>query len=154
MPLFGVAGPVRAGDVKYPAETPLLSVSVPEGWKSEISKGDLDVTTADGNVYLSLSKTNNAAKMEATVTAKKFADGAGLTDVTVEANEDEEANGVTKKTAFVTGKKGDTDYFAIVGSITLPSGVKCALFILGDKESMVTHKQELVGIVASIKPVQ
>lgn len=151
--LCGV-GPMRAGDVKYPAETPMLSVSVPDGWTSEISKGDLDLTTADGNVYLSVSKTNNAAKMEAAASAKKFADGAGLKEITVDANEDEESYGVTKKTAFVTGKKDGTDYFAIVGSITLPSGAKCALFILGEKEAMVTHKKELEGIVASIKPAK
>lgn len=148
------AGSLRAGDVKYPAETPILSVSVPDGWTSEISKGDLDLTTSDGNVYFSVSKSNNAAKMEATASAKKFAEGAGLTDVTVDANDDEEDNGVKKKTAFVTGKKNGTDYLAIVGSIILPSGVKCALFILGDKDSMVAHKKELEGIVSSIKPTK
>ena len=152
--VLGVVGSARAGDVKYPAETPLLSVSVPEGWTSEISKGDLDITTSDGNVYFSISKTNKASALDATVSAKKFANGAGLTDITVEPNDDEEENGVKKKTAFITGKKGETEYLAIVGSLTLPGGVKCALFILGEKDSMVTHKKELEGIVSSIKPAK
>ncbi len=150
----GTAGALRAGDVKYPAETPILSVAVPDGWTSEISKGDLDLTTSDGNVYFSLSKSNNAAKLDPKVSARKFAEGAGLTDITVEANDDEEENGVKKKTAFVTGKKGDTDYYAIVGAITLPDGTKCALFILGEKEAMAAHKKELQTIDSSIKPTK
>ena len=151
---LGFAGSLRAGDVKYPAETPILKVSVPDGWTSEISKGDLDLTPAAGTVYCSLSKANNAAKMEATASAKKFADGAGLTEVTVEPNDDEEANGVKKKTAFITGKKNGTDYLAIVGAVTLPDGTKCALFIPGEKDSMVTHKKDLEDIVGSIKPAK
>ncbi len=150
----GMAGSLRAGDVKYPAETPILSVTVPDGWTSEISKGDLDLTTSDGNVYFSLSTTNNAVKLDPKVSARKFAEGAGLTDITVEANDDEEENGVKKKTAFVTGKKGGTDYYAIVGSITLPDGTKCAIFVLGEKDSMVAHKKELQTIDSSIKPTK
>ena len=148
---LGAVGPLRAGTVKYPAETPILTVDIPDGWKSAIIKGDLVVSTADRNVFFSLSKDSPAITAEPTVSGRKFAEGAGLTDIVDTPSDDEEANGVKKKSAYVTGKRQGAEWVAVVGVLTLPDGTKCAMFILADTGSIAAHNQELSAINESIK---
>ncbi len=151
--LLAVTGSLRAGDVKYPAETPILSVAVPDGWTSEISNGDLHINTSDGYLYLKITESGAAAQMEPMAGAKAYAKGTGFTDTTFKVN-NEEANGVKRHTVFITGKKSDADYQAIVGVIILPDGTKCGLTFLGEKNATTAHKAELEVIFKSIRPAK
>ena len=155
-----------AGEYKYPATLPALTINLPDRWKiSEVpGAGRLIVCTGptDANFVVSLMTLPVNTTLEQrdgilTRAARGAAESAKLTDVTVSAVSEEKINGGERTFAIVraTGKLKGSAATVFYGAFTLNEGGN--YYLLGEagpNASVQAHKEEFERAANSIQPYE
>ena len=153
--MFGVAGPLRAGDVRFPADGSSVVLTLPDGWTTaEDKSGVLKCTSADGEFSFELfpSAVLHDPKANLPGVAQSMAEAAGLTDVqTQDGGEKANPNGTKIAGVIILGRKADDAYAGVVSIITPATGDLCAFQCFGTKSVLLVHSKEMARITASFR---
>ena len=153
--LFLSVGPLRAGEIKFPADGSSVTLTLPDGWTtSEEYDGSLKCTSGDGEFSFDLlpGKIITDPQTDLSDAAAGLASAAGLKNVkTEDGGEKANGNGVKIAGIIVHGWKEDVEYVGVVSILTPPSGQKCAFQCFGTKSGILVHSKDMSRITASFK---
>ena len=149
------AGPLRAGEIKFPADGSSVVLTLPDGWTtSESNDGSLKCTSGDGEFSFDLlpGKIITDPKTNLAEAAEGLGEAAGLKNVRSEdGGEKANAHGVKIAGIIVHGMKDDVEYVGVVSILTPPTGQKCAFQCFGTKTGILIHSKDMSRITASFK---
>ena len=152
------AGPLRAGDVKFPADGSGILLTLPEGWTAtEETDGSLKCQSGDHDLTFVLfpNKVLQDNSRELPEIAQSLASGAGLEEITLQdGGEKPNPNGTKVKGIVVTGRKDDAAYAGVVSIITPAQGDACAFQCFGVKSSLLVNARAMKGIIDSFRAVK
>ncbi|MBE7211051.1 MAG: hypothetical protein INR65_08525 [Gluconacetobacter diazotrophicus] len=150
-----LAGPLRAGETRFPADGTGVSFTLPDGWTtSENRDGSLKCTSGDGELSFDLlpGKIITDPQTNLADAATGLADAAGLKQVTTEdGGEKANPNGVKITGIIVHGMKDDVEYVGVVSILTPPTGERCAFQCFGTKTGILVHSKDMSHITLSFK---
>ncbi len=145
------AEPLRAGDVKFPADGSGVLFTLPEGWTAtEDTDGSLKCLSGDHDLSFVLFPNRVLQdNRELPEIAQSLANGAGLEDVTLQdGGEKPNPNGTKVKGIVVTGRK------SVVSILTPTQGDACAFQCFGAKSSLLINARTMKGIIDSFRAVK
>ena len=149
------AGPLRAGEIKFPADGSSVILTLPDGWTTnENNDGSLKCTSGDGELSFDLlpGKIITDPKTNLADASAGLADAAGLKNVkTEDGGEKANPNGVKIAGIIVHGMKDDVEYVGVVSILTPQNGEKCAFQCFGTKTGILIHSKDMSRITASFK---
>ena len=153
--LVGLAGSLRAGEIKFPADGSGVSLTLPDGWTTDEGKdGSLKCTSGDGELSFDLlpGKIITDPQTNLADAAAGLADAAGLKNVTTEdGGEKDNPNGVKIAGIIVHGMKDDVEYVGVVSILTPRNGQRCAFQCFGTKTGILVHSKDMAHITMSFK---
>lgn len=149
------AGPLRAGDVKFPADGSGVLFTLPDGWTTVgDADGSLKCQSADGEFFFTLfpNKVLQGPSRELPDIARSMAQFAGLTEVeTQDSGEKANPQGTKIAGVIILGKKDDAGYAGVVSVITPTEGDACAFQCFGTKSVLLVHAREMKAITDSFR---
>lgn len=147
--------PLRAGDVRFPADGSGVLLTLPDGWTiAPDTDGSLKCQSADGEFSFVLfpNKVLQGPSRELPDIARSMAQFAGLREVkTQESGEKANPQGTNIAGVIVLGKKDDADYAGVVSVITPKEGEACAFQCFGTKSVLLVHSREMKAITDSFR---
>ncbi len=150
-----LAGSLRAGEVKFPADGSSVSLTLPEGWTtSENRDGSLRCTSGDGELSFDLLPGRIITDPQTNLAdaAAGLADAAGLKNVTTEdGGEKANPNGVKIAGIIVHGTKDEVEYVGVVSVLTPATGERCAFQCFGTKTGILVHSKDMAHITQSFR---
>ncbi len=156
--ILAAVGPLRAGEIKFPADGSSVVLTLPDGWTtSENDDGSLKCTSGDGEFSFDLlpGKIITDPKTNLSEAAEGLGEAAGLKNVqTEDGGEKANANGVKIAGIIVHGWKDDMEYVGVVSILTPETGQKCAFQCFGTKTGILVHSKDMARITASFKPAK
>jgi len=138
----------------YPSKDPVFSITIPDGWKSELDENMLHAGPADDSIYLGLWVLQEDDSLEAALDALDESIAGYVRDLKTGEPEEVVINDI--KFMTVDGTATDKDGDPVNVSVALFSPDDETIFILiyfGSDEAEKKHDSELSAVLNSIKAV-
>lgn len=146
---------VHAAEMKFPSSEPVASITLPDAWKANETDSGMEVTTADGSIYLAV---DVAEPKEAEQVAKDAVEWLGTQGVTVDiASQKESQDKVNGRDIFYIDWKGkDKEGDASIGlaALVLSEETILVLTYWGDPAEEQKNAAAVAGVLKSIKPAE
>ena len=149
--LFATA--TRAAEMTFPSSDPVASITLPDGWTANETDSGMEVTTADGSIYLAV---DVAEPKETEQVVKEAIEWLGTQGVTVDpATQKENQDKLNGRDIFYIDWKGkDKEGDASVGLAALVLSAETILVLTywGDPAEEQKNATAVGGVLNSIKP--
>lgn len=151
--LFVTAG--HAAEMKFPSSEPVASITLPDGWTANETETGMEVTTADGSIYLAV---DIAEPKETEQVVKEAVEWLGTQGVTVDlASQKQSQDKINGRDIFYVDWKGkDKEGDASVGlaALVLTAETVLVLTYWGDPAEEKKNASAVGGVLNSIKPAE
>ena len=149
------AGMAQAAEMKFPSEEPVASITLPDGWQANETESGMEVTTADGSIYLSVDVAEPKDTEKVITDAVEWLGTQGVTVDPATQNESEgKLNG--RDIFYLDWKGKDKEGDASVGlaALVLTAETILVLTYWGDPAQEDKNMEAIGGVLNSIKPVE
>lgn len=144
-----------AGEMKFPSSDPVASITLPDGWKANETDSGMEVTTADGAIYLAVDVAEPKETEQVAKEAVDWLSSEGVTvDLSSQKKSEDKLNG--RDIFYVDWKGKDKEGDASVGLAALVLTAETVLVFTywGDPGEEQKNAAAIKGILDSIKPVE
>jgi glucose/arabinose dehydrogenase len=152
---FAFAGFAQAAEMKFPSDEPVASITLPDGWTANETDTGMEVTTADGSIYLAV---DVAEPKDTEQVAKDAIVWLGSQGVTVDpATQKESQDKLNGRDIFYLdwkGKDKEGDTSVGLAALVLTAETVLVLTYWGDPAAEQANGAAIVGVLKSIKPVE
>ncbi|MBX9458971.1 MAG: histidine kinase [Rhizobium sp.] len=149
-----LAGTAMAGEIQFPSDEPVASITFPDGWGEKETESGIDATSPDNSIYLAVDVAEPKDTTQTVTDAVEWLKGLG---VTVDAGSAKEVEGTLNGMQVFNIDWDGTDKDG-------PVSISLAAVALAEKVLVVTYwgtkgEQESNGaamnaIINSLKPVE
>jgi len=151
--LFATA--VQAAEMKFPSTEPVVSITLPDGWTPNETDTGMEVTSADGSIYLSV---DVAEPKDTEQVAKDAIEWLGKQGVTVDLSTQKQSQDkINDRDIFYidwSGKDKEGDASVGLAALVLSADTVLVLTYWGTPGEEEKNVAAIVGILKSIKPVE
>lgn len=144
-----------AGEMKFPGSDPVASITLPDGWTANETDSGMEVTTADGSIYLAV---DVAEPKDTEQVAKEAVEWLGTQGVTVDpATQKQNQDKLNGRDIFYVDWKGkDKEGDASVGLAALVLSAETVLVLTywGDPAEEQKNAAAIGGMLNSINPAE
>jgi len=150
-----LATTAHAGEVKFPADAPVATITIPDAWKTTPTDSGIEVSSDDDAVYFSIDAQDAKDTNETLKEAIDYLNSQKVTvDESTKKEEKGKLNGMDAYNVYWQGK--DSDGPVTIGFTALAANAEKTLVITywGGTEEQKKHGDEIGAIFNSLKPVQ
>lgn len=148
------AGTAQAGEIKFPADEPVASITIPDGWKTTPTESGIEVQADDDSVYFAIDAQDGKDTTETVKEAVEYLASQNVTvDDSTKKEEEGKLNGMQAYNVYWSGK--DSDGPVTIGLTALVAAADKTLVITywGGTEEQKAHGEEIGAIFNSLKPI-
>lgn len=153
---FLLATPVAAGEMLFPSDDPVASITLPESWIGKETDTGIEVSTEDDAIYFFIDVTDAKGTDAVIDDAIKFLSDNGVTidAASLKESKDQKLNGMD--IAYLDWDGTDKDGPASIGMAIAAVNAESLLVITywGTKGEQDKHAEELAAVVQSLKPAE
>ena len=148
------ASSVLAGEIVFPSDAPVASVTFPDDWQPQETDTGIDVISPDDAVYFAIDVSEAADLDKAVVAAQDYLKGKGVqVDTSTAKRMDGALNGMEFKTVEFDGRDEDGPVSISMGLLALSKDKSLVLTYWGTKGDQDNGSyQAVLKIVQSVKP--
>jgi hypothetical protein len=149
-----LAGTAHAGEMKFPSDDPVASITIPDDWGPKETDTGIDATSADNAIYLSVDVAS-AKETAATVqdAVKYLADqGVTVDDKSMKQGQNT-LNGMPMFTVDWDGTDKDGPVSISLAAVTVGADNNLIFTYWGTKGDENKDQDAIVAILKSLKPV-
>lgn len=142
--------------LEFPSDDPVASIEIPDSWTPKETETGVDAASDDGAIYFSVDVADQASSDQIINTAIDFLgqNGVKIDPATLKESPEVEINGMKVSTLDYQGTDKDGPVDVSLG-FAAPAGDKILVFTYwGLKETQDAHSDEVVKILASMKPMK
>ena len=147
------AANASAAEMNFPSSDPVASITLPDGWTANETDSGMEVTTADGSIYLAV---DIAEPKDTEQVVKEAVEWLGTQGVTVDlGSEKQSQDKINGRDIFYVDWKGkDKEGDASVGlaALVLTAETVLVLTYWGDPAEEQKNAAAVGGVLKSIKP--
>ncbi len=144
-----------AATLEFPSDAPVASIEIPDSWGPKETETGIDATSEDGAIYFSVDVADQKSSDEVTSMAIDFLgqNGVKIDPSTLKESPEVEINGMKVSTLDYQGTDKDGPVDVSLGFA--PAGDKVLIFTYwGSKDTQEAHSEEVVKMLASMKPLK
>lgn len=153
---FMLIAPAHAGEMVFPSDEPVASITLPEHWIGKETDTGIEVSTEDDAIYFFIDVSDPKGTDAVIEDAIKFLTTSGVTidQATMKESGNEKLNGMD--IAYLSWDGTDKDGPASIGmAIAVASPEKLLVITYwGTKGDQEKHAAELNAIIQSLKPAE
>jgi hypothetical protein len=148
-----IATTAHAGEMTFPSSDPVASITLPDAWTANETDSGMEVTTADGSIYLAVDVAEPKDTEQVVKEAVEWLGTQGVTvDPATQKQNQDKLNG--RDIFFVDWKGKDKEGDASVGLAALVLSAETVLVLTywGDPTQEQNNTAAVGGVLNSIKP--
>lgn len=152
---FAFSGIVQAAEMKFPSDEPVASITLPDDWKANETDTGMEVTTADGSIYLAVDVAEPKDTEQVAKDAIEWLGGQGVTvDPATQKESQDKING--RDIFFLDWKGKDKEGDASIGlaALVLTADTVLVFTYWGDPAGEQKNGAAILGVLKSITPVE
>jgi hypothetical protein len=153
--LLLATGSAYAGEIKFPSDAPVASVTFPDGWGEKETDTGIDATAPDESIYISVDVAEPKDTNQTVTDAVTWLKDQGVTVDTATAKESKgKLNGMEAVNVDWSGTDKDGDVSISLALIAVTADKVLVITYWGTKGEQEKNGAAMNGIINSIKPAQ
>lgn len=147
-----LAGSVFAGELVYPSDSPVLSITFPDSWKTEADGEVMHTSPADESVYLGLWALAEDQDVNDAIDALDQVVGELVKDAEFADAVENNINGIDIYSVDGTGKDDEGNNVTVSAAVFTPDGKQTFIILYyATPESEKKHEKDILSVLGSLK---
>ena len=149
------AGSAYAGEIKFPSDAPVASVTFPDGWGEKETDSGIDATAPDESIYLSVDVAEPKDTNQTVTDAVTWLKENGVTVDTATAKESKgKLNGMEAVNVDWDGTDKDGPVSISLAAVAVTADKVLVVTYWGTKGEQEANAAAMNSIINSLKPAQ